>query len=594
MNLENTSADNSQSSTCTKLTLAHINDTHSYFEPTALEFDLTINHKQLKPFVSVGGFARIATRAKVLANQAKAAQRDFLFLHAGDCFQGTLYFSLFKGRANADLLNALNLDAMVLGNHELDMGNELVAKFLPKINFPLLAGNWNVSEEDQSKTWRVGDSQALYPFLPQTQTASYIVKQTQGAPVAIFGLSIDQMAEISNPDPDTPFENALMVAKNTVAQIQAQGIKNIILLSHLGYEADLYLASQVAGIGVIVGGHSHRLQGDFSDLGLNKDEDNYGVLVQTQDNPNGSYVVQAGFHAQALGHCHISFDQNGKVIEFEGTNELLIGRRVCLDASLQSTYQDTQHALVSRYLADHPRVQVCVKDPAIQALLAQDYLPKVREKQNQKVGYFDKAMRHVRIPDEKGPSELAPMVVEAFYWKMQSLGHALDFAIHNAGGVRASMPAGPITTGDIAGKLVPFLVPIGIYQIQGKHIAAILEGAINNALNNGVVGTGSGSYPYSYRLKYTYQADAPMGERILDLKIQDAQGQWQSIQADKLYWGSSSAYTMKGKEGYDAILNMQQSLVTNASMADCVIYYLKQMQTFDAQADIFASGSLQA
>ncbi|MFA0521906.1 bifunctional metallophosphatase/5'-nucleotidase, partial [Vibrio sp. 10N.222.55.E8] len=74
-----------------------------------------------------------------------------LFLHAGDCFQGTLYFSLFKGRANADLLNALNIDAMTLGNHELDMGNEPVAIFAKRIQFPLLAGNWNLSNEDINK-----------------------------------------------------------------------------------------------------------------------------------------------------------------------------------------------------------------------------------------------------------------------------------------------------------------------------------------------------------------------------------------------------------------------------------------------------------
>ncbi len=70
-----------------------------------------------------------------------------MLLHAGDCFQGTLYFSLFKGEANAELLNELRPDAMALGNHELDMGNEPVGKFIREIEFPLLAGNWNLSRE---------------------------------------------------------------------------------------------------------------------------------------------------------------------------------------------------------------------------------------------------------------------------------------------------------------------------------------------------------------------------------------------------------------------------------------------------------------
>ena len=79
-------------------------------------------------------------------------QREFMFLHAGDCFQGTLYFSLYKGMANAVLLNAIGVEAMALGNHELDMGNDCVADFLDHTHFPLLAGNWDLSQEDQTKS----------------------------------------------------------------------------------------------------------------------------------------------------------------------------------------------------------------------------------------------------------------------------------------------------------------------------------------------------------------------------------------------------------------------------------------------------------
>ncbi len=96
--------------------VAHINDTHSHFEPTLLS--LAIPNYPKRVFANIGGFARIATVVEQFRNQS---QNDgFLFLHAGDCFQGTLYYSLFKEEANARLLNQLNLDAMVVGNHELD------------------------------------------------------------------------------------------------------------------------------------------------------------------------------------------------------------------------------------------------------------------------------------------------------------------------------------------------------------------------------------------------------------------------------------------------------------------------------------------
>lgn len=144
-----------------KLTIAHINDTHSYFEPTSLQLNISHNNIDYQPFVSAGGFARIASRVEQLRTQTSSD--GFLLLHAGDCFQGTLYFSLFKGEANAELLNELNPDAMALGNHELDMGNEPVGKFVREIDFPLLAGNWNLSQEG-SKEYPLNGHPNVYHY----------------------------------------------------------------------------------------------------------------------------------------------------------------------------------------------------------------------------------------------------------------------------------------------------------------------------------------------------------------------------------------------------------------------------------------------
>lgn len=557
-----------KSNTPLRLTLAHINDTHSYFEPTSLQLDLRLDGQRLQPYVSAGGFARIATRANQLRDEAARQQRGFLFLHAGDCFQGTLYFSLFKGKANADLLNALNIDAMALGNHELDMGNEPVAHFVERIQFPLLAGNWDLSGENTEKAYRLQAHPRIHSFQPESATAQWIQKVVDGEPLAIFGLSLDKMADISNPDPDTPFVDAVATARRTVAAIQAAGINKIILLSHLGYESDLALAEEVAGISLIVGGHSHRLQGDFSDLGLDKDDD-YGVRV------NETYIVQAGYHALSIGHCHIDFAADGRVIAFQGQNELLLGRRLFLDASMSQTGSDDAYHAARDYLHRHPQTAVCQKAPNVHALLQDKYIPRVRKLQQQVIATAEDRLRHVRIPDEKGASELAPLVAESFYFAMNQRGMQVQFAIHNAGGVRNSLDAGAVSVADIAGKLLPFAVPIGVYDVSGGDIAAALEGAINNATNNGVEGTGTGSYPYAYRLSYDYDASAPLGERIRNLSLYDEETGWQRVQKQQIYRGTSSAYTMKGKEGYDALLNMHgEGLVTSVSMADCFIELL--------------------
>ncbi|NVD07917.1 bifunctional metallophosphatase/5'-nucleotidase [Vibrio sp. JPW-9-11-11] len=553
----------------TKLRLAHINDTHSYFEPTSLQLAINVDGVELSPFVSAGGFARIATRVEQLKQQAEQDQKGFLFLHAGDCFQGTLYFSLFKGEANATLLNALEIDAMALGNHELDMGNEPVAHFVHRIQFPLLAGNWDLSNESTSKRMRLRGHRNIVPFDAEKRCADWIEKKVGDDKVAIFSLALDKMADISNPDWDTPFVDAIETAKNTVAAIEQAGINKIILLSHMGYESDLDLANHVDGISVIVGGHSHRLQGDFSQLGLAKD-DPYGVKV------NQTYVVQAGMHALSLGHCDLEFAPDGTLVRFEGKNELLLGRRLFIDASMNETHNDSPYQVARSYIDAHPNVVVCKKQQSLQTLLEKKYTSQVRQLQQQVIATCEHKLRHIRIPDQQGPSEIAPLVAESFTYQMETLGHSIDFAIHNAGGVRNSLSAGEVSVADIAGKLLPFAVPIGIYHIAGREISKILEGAINNALNNGVVGTGDGSYPYTHKLSFKYCCDAPLGSRIKELMLLNSSGEWVSVEDDKIYCGTSSAYTMKGKEGYEAITNMQgEGTITSFSMADCLITLLQ-------------------
>ncbi|QUM76721.1 bifunctional metallophosphatase/5'-nucleotidase [Moritella sp. 24] len=552
-----------------RITLAHINDTHSYFEPQSLQLQLNIDGKIISPYVSNGGFSRIATRAKQLKARALQHNRDFMFLHAGDCFQGTLYFSLFKGKANSDMLNALGIDVMTIGNHELDMGNEPVAEFLDRIKFPLLAGNWDLTNEITTKSHYLNGRTNLLSYQPDTQTARWMTRVLDDEPVAIFGVSLDKMADIANVDPDTPFVNAFETARNTVQAIRKSGINKIILLSHLGFNGDCELAKEVDGISLIVGGHSHTLQGDFSDLGLKKEVE-YGHQV------NGTYIVQAGFHSQALGHCDIDFAADGSVTAFKGKNELLLGRRLCTDTSLLTAHNDNIHTKASLYLTQHKNVVVCKKDPLLQSLLQDKYIPRVRKLQSTVIARVAEDMRHIRIPDINGGSDIAPLVAESFAHMMNKSGHRVDFAIHNAGGVRTSLYQGNISVADIAGKLLPFAVPIGAYRIKGKYIAQALEGAINNATNNGLLGSGSGSYPYTYNLDFNYYAERPLGNRIAELTINTAEDGWINIDHDMLYYGTSSAYTMKGKEGYEALTMMEgDGIITHHSMADCFIDFIK-------------------
>lgn len=76
--------------------------------------------------------------------------------------------------------------------------------------------------------------------------------------------------------------------------------------------------------------------------------------------------------------------------------------------------------------------------------------------------------------------------------------------MHNAGGVRQSLLKGKVSHASLVGQIVPFNMPLVCFQIHGSWIKQAIESAINHAMNHGVKGTGTGSFPYTYRLRYWY------------------------------------------------------------------------------------------
>ncbi len=65
----------------------------------------------------------------------------------------------------------------------------------------------------------------------------------------------------SQPNQDTLFHDEITVAQNEINQLKKQGIKKIILQTHVGYELDQKLAQELTDVDVIIGGDSHTLFG---------------------------------------------------------------------------------------------------------------------------------------------------------------------------------------------------------------------------------------------------------------------------------------------------------------------------------------------
>ena len=105
------------------LSIAHLNDHHSHIEETRLAVPIQDNDGVT---AAVGGWPRLVT----LLRELSAEHPNLLKLHAGDAITGTLWYTIFKGGADAAVMRMACLDAYELGNHEFDNGDAALARFI--------------------------------------------------------------------------------------------------------------------------------------------------------------------------------------------------------------------------------------------------------------------------------------------------------------------------------------------------------------------------------------------------------------------------------------------------------------------------------
>jgi len=121
-----------------ELNILHINDLHSRIE-SINKFDSTCSAEEEGKNECFGGVARL--KALIDTKRQELSGKNVLLLNAGDNFQGSLFFTTYKGLAEAEFLNLMKFDAMTVGNHEFDESEDGLAGFLDKITFPVVTAN---------------------------------------------------------------------------------------------------------------------------------------------------------------------------------------------------------------------------------------------------------------------------------------------------------------------------------------------------------------------------------------------------------------------------------------------------------------------
>ena len=560
-----------------QLTILHINDHHSHLRADG-RMSLNIGGNNTR--VRSGGFPAIVSTFDKLSE----GKSNVLRLHAGDAITGDLYYTLFKGEADAALMNEVCFDAFVLGNHEFDDGDAGLANFLDFLNSgdcqtPILAAN--VSPElGVSPLTKNSATDYIQPFT---------VINKGGMKIGIIGIDIaTKTKNSSSPDESTLFLDETETAQKYIDELAADGVNHIILLTHYQYQNDLKLAENLRGVDIIVGGDSHTLLGDFKDLGLNS-KGPYPTMAKNADG-EPVCVVQAWQYSQIVGELNVDFSNDGVVKTCDGLPHMMLGdsfKRKNADGDRVEIEGTERQAVLDAINAD-PKLHLVEGDKDAEALLA-GFSSKVDELKAAKIGNISEDLCLERIPGQ-GKSKLCDVSQTAAYGSdisnlvshaFRDMARTSDIAIQNAGGVRIDVPAGDFTIGD-AYKLLPFSNTLVELKMSGEEIKNVLEDALDYALNP----EGStGAYPYAAGVRWHVDVSRDKGSRFSGLEFKGPKdGTWTELDMDRIYTVVTNNYISSGRDGYLTFGTIsKEGRVTNTYLdyAQSFVDYVRKVGTVD-------------
>lgn len=456
--------------------------------------------------------------------EARITRPNNVLLDAGDIFTGTLYFNEFKGQAALHFMNMMDYDAYAFGNHEFDLADaskevvhEDLINFVKNADFPFVAANMDFSAHAEFDPYTV-TSDTVNVTVEDGKIYDGIVKEINGEQVGIFGLSSEDIVNISSPV-DITFQDFATVAAEMVQAFEAAGVDRIIALTHLGYDSDpsvgndLRLAEEVDGIDIIVGGHSHDYLYEPT-----------VITVDDEDNAKDpTIIVQAGEYGNALGTLDVLFNDAGVIEAWKGE---------ILDVNEREADAEAEAALVPFTEA----VEELSNELAGFSLTEQ--------LANPRLGSGDEVS--VRADE----TALGNMIADGFLRAGKKADPNTLIAFQNGGGVRAPLPAdvegdGPydITVGDLI-TVQPFGNRLTLVDLTGAEIMTALETSVKDAPEE------NGGFLHVAGLTFKYDSTQPAGERVYEVNVME-DGTPTPLDADRTYSVAMNNFTAAGGDGYD-------------------------------------------
>jgi 5'-nucleotidase len=113
----------------------------------------------------------------------------------------------------------------------------------------------------------------------------------------------------------------------------------------------------------------------------------------------------------------------------------------------------------------------------------------------------------------------------------------------NAGGLRAGLPAGEVTMGDLLSTL-PFGNTVARVTLRGEAVRAALENGLSR------LPAPTGRFPQLAGLRFQANPLRPVGERAGDIEVEVAPGEWRALEAGRAYRIATNNFLRRGGDGY--------------------------------------------
>lgn len=509
-----------------RLHLIWTNDLHGHIAPEEARF---MNPEFPPP---LGGAASAATYIKRVRAQAEAAGEHVLLVDVGDIFQGTPIGTKTEGKAVIDYFNAIGYDLLVPGNHDFDLGRDVAETLAEQSSFPWVACNLVETATGEVVDWCVpelmlefggvkigvvgiitpGTKHMSFPenikgldFLPMAAAIEQSRDRllAQGADLIMLGIH-----EGLPYDPKQGWAN-IAGAEQTDAEDE-HGHSHGANYSGTGVPNLMELMNQVSGVDFAVGGHTHR-----------------GYHEPWIDPVNHTLCFESYGNGSSIGHAILLVDPESKqLVGWERSHDR---------GTLITLFEDEIEP-----------------DPEITEVL-RPYVEETARAMARQVGTA--AVNLSR--GGPGNSLMGNLVTDAMRTRFEA-----DFSFQNMGGLRADLPQGPITAGDIFGVL-PFGNELVIIEIDGRMLRRIVERKLRGE-SGGICISGA---------EVTYDKGRPDWDRVVSLTVGG-----EPWDPDRTYKAVCTNFLLEGNSGLGFLTGIEADKVmpTQVRTSEAVEWYFEQ------------------